>query len=261
MSVVYYFPVLETESLSLRSGISRRLVSIALVAGALVVLSACSSASPTPSDHPTSAKAVTLPGASDFLKSDKAPSSDIGKYESVMKALSAQCSDGTGVYFSIDADAQVSKINRLTMMQAVASKIGASSGIDCTTAFLDYAAGNPVVPSTPTPDAPQYLLGNVETTKSPAPDCSRAVASWTAVNGPVVISVFDVQGQTTVTVTVTSKSGHVKTQTGNIIQGQSAHDFTLTDVEPAGVARVLVTATTDDFGQGGSCVATGSPTS
>jgi hypothetical protein len=253
--------MLKVEFLSRRSGSLRRLASIALVAGAVAVLAACSSASPTPSDHPSPTKASSVTGASELLKGDKAPSSDIGKYESALKALSAHCAEGISIYSLIDADGKVSKMNRLTMMQAVTSKIGVSTGIDCTTAFLDYSAGNPVVPSTPTPDAPQYLLGDAATTKSPAPDCSLAVANWTAVNGPVVVLVMGVSGPTTVTVTVTNKSGSVKTQTGNIIAGQSAHDFKFAEVEPAGVVRVLVTATTDDFGQGGSCVATGSPTS
>ncbi|MEB0001657.1 hypothetical protein QN355_09010 [Cryobacterium sp. 10S3] len=70
----------------------------------------------------------------------------------------------------------------------------------------------------------------------------------------------DVRGPATVHVTVTEKSGAVVVQDGQILGGQNAHDFTFTDVEPSTVAKVLITVPSNDDSQGGSCVATGSPT-
>ena len=238
---------------SLRLGVA---VSIAFAAALL--MAGCSSG--VAATTPKASQTATYPDVAAMMKSDKASPSQKDVYTQALATLSAQCQEGAPITFSIDANAIAGKTTRLKIMQTVATAIGNKKGNDCTTAALDAASGTAIEVNTPTADPTTYLLGDVSTTKTPAPDCSLAVANWIAAMGPVDVSVLSVQGPTTVTVLVTLASMATETQTAQITVGQHTHIFQFKGVIPSKVAKVQVTATTNDFGIGGSCIATGSPT-
>ena len=238
---------------SLRLGVA---VSIAFAAALL--LAGCESGVATTT--PKASQPTTYPDVSAMMKSDEASPNQKDAYTQALATLSAHCQEGAPIAFSIDANAIAGKTTRLKIMQTVATAIGNKKGINCTTAALDAAAGTPFEVNTPTADPTMYLLGDVSTTQTPAPDCSLAVANWTAAMGPVDVSVMSLQGPITVTVLVTLASMATETQIAQIPVGPHTHIFQFKDVTPSKVAKVQVTATTNDFGIGGSCIATGSPT-
>ncbi len=191
------------------------------------------------------------------MKADKAPVSAKGEYTSAIAALTRACTEGSAITFSVDADASNSSETRLQIMQQVEHAVAGKTKQDCTTDALDAAAGTPI--TGPTPTGTSYLLGDAATASTPVPDCSLAVANWTGATGHTVVMVLGVQGPTTVTVLVTLKSGATQTFSGSIGAGQDAHDFQLTQTPADQITSVKITATTNDFGVGGSCMATGGP--
>lgn len=126
------------------------------------------------------------------------------------------------------------------------------------TSFAASAAPTPTsLPTTSTPaSAAQYELGSARTAVTPSPDCSLAVADWTAALGPVSVSV-NADGPTTVTVLINGRTS----QTAVIAGGQTTHQFDFT-LAATSVKTVKVTASSGGPGAdeiGGSCMATGSP--
>lgn len=231
----------------------------ALTAAVIVVtlLSGCSGSSPTPTSKAATA-ASTNPSVAELMKSDEAAASAKPQYTSALATLTSSCQDGANVTFSVEANASASHKSRLQLMQEVANAITGKKNQDCDTALLDAASGSPIVASTPT-DTPQYLLGDEATTKTPWPDCSLAVANWTASSGHVVLMVMNVPGPTNVHALIMLKSGATKTSAAIIAGGQTAHDFQLPDIPADQIASVQISVSTNDFGSGGTCMVTGGP--
>lgn len=236
---------------------TRKYFALTAALAVTVLLAGCSGATPSPKSAPPSG--VGVPSVAALMKADKAPASATPAYKAALATLAAACAESSAITFSVDSDASNSSQSRLQIMQQVAASVNGKKGQDCTTAVLDAASGTPVIASTPTADAPSYLLGTAATTRTPVPDCALAVAFWTAATGHMVVNVFNVPGPTTVTALVTLRSGATQTFSASIAGGQDAHDFQLTDTPPAQVASVKISATTDNFGTGGSCMATGGP--
>ena len=148
-----------------------------------------------------------------------------------------------------------------------AALTGCSSGANktATGSNAPAVATSATVAATSTPSAADttdsdYILGQAASARQPYPNCSLAVAGWTASSGPVVVQIFGTPGPTTITITIAKKAGSESVQTAMIQAGQTAHDFHFPEVDPSTVGTVLVTATDGDTGLGGSCYATGGPT-
>lgn len=109
--------------------------------------------------------------------------------------------------------------------------------------------------TTPVPAA-SYELGSAATTMQPPPNCSLAVGGWTAALGPVSVTV-NADGPTDVTVTINDGAA---SQVARISDGQDTQQFDFPSFNPSKVRTVKVTASSSPQEQGGSCIATGSPT-
>lgn len=104
----------------------------------------------------------------------------------------------------------------------------------------------------------EYVLGRKDTTELPVPVCSQVVGFWTALYGPVWVTVL-ADGPTTVKVAI--NDADETTKVANIEGGQTTHIFEFPGLDPLTVHRVVITASDSVRQVGGSCVATGSPTS
>lgn len=118
-----------------------------------------------------------------------------------------------------------------------------------------HAAASPA----PVPSFTESPALGASSTAAPYPNCSAAAAGWTGANGPLWITVQNVDGVDPITVQITEKSGATVTDSFTIPAGQNTHIFVEKTVAPTDVSKVLVTAKGNANDLGGSCWVQGGP--